>query len=132
MTMNEMHEAKHPRRLTLTLTGTLADPSCLGDLNLRERLTWEAQFGEHGKYYVFDADDGEGLLVIPKGINTVGADAALDGAWLWYDSASLVDFLNATWAEALTPDFLRSVFAFPELMTDKVYQEIMNALAEAK
>lgn len=127
-----VREEKHPKRITLTLTGKQVDPSDLGDLTLRERLTWEAQFGENGKYYVFDADAGEAFLVIPKGVNSIGADATLDNAWLWYDAASLVDFLNYTWAEALTPDFLRTLFAVPELMTTEVYEALMNSIKEAK
>ena len=127
-----MHEAERRKRVTITVTGRLVDPSDLGDLNLRERLTWEAQFGENGKYYVFDADAGEAFLVIPKGVNTVGAEATFDNAWLWYDAASLVDFLNYTWGEALTPDFFRSIFQIPELLTDKVYQALMDSIKEAK
>lgn len=119
-------------RITLTVSGKLLNPSDIGDLTLLERLTWEAQFGEHGKYYVFDADIGEAILVIPKGVNSVGADATLDNSWLWYDAASLVDFLNYTWAEALTPDFFRSIFPIPELLTDKVYQALMDSIKEAK
>lgn len=127
-----VREEKHPKRITLTLTGKQVGPSDLGDLTLRERLTWEAQFGENGKYYVFDADAGEAFLVIPKGVNSIGADASLDNSWMWYDAASLVDFLNDTWAEALTPDFFRSIFPIPELLTDKVYQALMDSIKEAK
>ena len=130
MTMNEMREARHPKRVTLTVSGKLAAP--IEDMTLLEKLTWEALFGEHGKYYIFDADDGEAYLIIPKGISSVGADASLDGAWLWYDAGSVADFLNSTWADVLTPDFFRSLCPIPELMTDKVYEAMLDAVKEAK
>lgn len=127
-----MHEANHPKHITLTVTGKLARPQDVCDLTLRERLVWEAQFGETGKYYVFLADAGDAFLLIPRGTESTGADASLDNAWLWYDAGSLLDFLNDTWGEAITPEYLRSLFAVPELMAPEVYEALMNAIKEAK
>ena len=119
-----------PKRITLKVSGHLIEP--LDDLTLRERLAWEAEFGEHGKYYILDADDGEAFLVIPKSHQGEDTDGNLDGAWLWYDAASIIDFLSMTSTDSITPDMLRSFISVPELMTDQVCKEMLEVLKKIK
>ena len=119
-----------PKRITLKVSGHLIEP--LDDLTLRERLAWEAEFGEHGKCYILDADVGEGFLVIPKSAPGEDTDGNLDGAWLWYDAASIIDYLSMTSPDSITPDTLRSFISMPELMTDQVCKEMLEALKKIK
>lgn len=119
-----------PKRITLKVSGHLIEP--LENLTLRERLAWEAEFGEHGKCYILDADVGEGFLVIPKSAPGEDTDGNLDAAWLWYDAASIIDYLSMTSPDSITPDTLRSFISMPELMTDQVCKEMLEALKNIK
>lgn len=95
------------------------------DMKPVHRVMWEALFGEHGKMYALQTDDGDGCMFISK-------DGNLDNAWTYYDDSLIREYLEAAAPKVLTPEYMKTLFPFPELMTDKVCDAMLEALRNAE
>ena len=88
------------------------------------RVVWEALFGEHGSMYALQTDGGEGCMFVPK-------DGNLDKAWIYYDDQFIREYLEEEAGDVLTPEYMKTLCPFPELMTDKVCDAMLEALKNA-
>lgn len=104
-----------------------ATPMAMPEYDMKpiHRVMWEALFGEHGHMYALQTNDGEGCMFVPK-------DGNLDEAWIYYDDALIREWLEAEAQDVLTPEYMKTLCPFPELMTDKVCDAMMEALRKAE
>lgn len=104
-----------------------ATPMAMPEYDMKpiHRVMWEALFGEHGSMYALMTDGGDGCMFIPK-------DGNLDEAWIYYDDALIREYLEAEANDVLTPEYMKTLCPFPELMTDKVFDAMLEALRNAE